>query len=248
MCRCRSIAALVLASLAWLPHAAVAQPGHLDPALAPTVRSRRASPLATPRRPWLCKRMGRLSRPAGQRARAIQARVTLLSSDTTATEHWTARLARRGRSRLTLPASTMLPHPSSFNRTGKSSLPDMPRLSASEMEWRQGGTWRWHGITVLGVWIHRSGLAERSRSIGTLQILFGSPPSCVDVGATVIGSAGVAIQPDGKILVGASVFDFNYGGFLGLARFGTRGHSIRASRPLTAWNMHQPGRRPRQLL
>ena len=30
MCRCRSIAALVLASLAWLPRAAVAQPGHLD--------------------------------------------------------------------------------------------------------------------------------------------------------------------------------------------------------------------------
>ncbi len=30
MCRCRSIAALVLASLAWLPHAAVAQPGQLD--------------------------------------------------------------------------------------------------------------------------------------------------------------------------------------------------------------------------
>ena len=82
-----------------------------------------------------------------------------------------------------------------------------------------------------------------------LQILFGSPPSCVDVGATVIGSAGVAIQPDGKILVGASVFDFNYGGFLGLARFENSGSldtSLQAPSPLgTCINQR---RRPRQLL
>lgn len=46
---------------------------------------------------------------------------------------------------------------------------------------------------------------------------------CQDVGVRVTGSTNVAIQSDGKILVGATIFDFSLGGFIGVARFEASG-------------------------